>query len=339
MAILAASSFRQEGVADMTYEHLSRDERYAIAQMRSMGYSQREIGRCLGRSASTISREVRRNGAGPGKYWVDKAHARALARRWRSRRNSQYSHQEWLEVCELLRQDWSPKQVVGTLYLRGSRPMSYQSVYRRIRKDRQQGGTVWRHMRLMGKLRRKRKGMPDARGRMTGKRHISDRPREVELRREVGHVEIDTVMGSDGRHCVLTMVERVSRYVAIMKLSARTKEQANQALRQLLRRGVGLLKTITADNGTEFHGYKELEQEHGVPFYFSTPYRSWERGTSENTNGLIRQYLPKGACMKNLTQAECDRIARKLNDRPRERLGFRTPAQVLTALAGVALQM
>ena len=146
-------------------------------------------------------------------------------------------------------------------------------------------------------------------------------------------------MGPDGRHCVLTMVERVSRYVAIKKLRARSKEQANRALSQLLKAGAGVIKTITADNGTEFHGYKDVEQEHGVPFYFSTPYHSWERGTSENTNGLIRQYLPKGMCLKMLTQAECDRIARKLNDRPRERLGFRTPAQVLSALAGVALQM
>jgi IS30 family transposase len=323
----------------MVYEHLSRDERYAIAQMRSMGYSHREIGRCLGRSASTISREVRRNGVGPGKYWVDKAHSRAVARRRRSRRNSQYSHQTWSRVCELLRQEWSPKQVVGTMYVLGQQPMSYQTIYRGIRKDRLQGGSLWRHMRHMGKLRRKRKGSPATRGRMAGKRHISERPQQVELRREIGHVEIDTVMGPDGRHCVLTMVERVSRYVAIKKLRARSKEQANRALSQLLRAGAGVIKTITADNGTEFHGYKDVEQEYGVPFYFSTPYHSWERGTSENTNGLIRQYLPKGMCLKNLTQAECDRIARKLNDRPRERLGFRTPAQVLTALAGVALQM
>ena len=100
-----------------------------------------------------------------------------------------------------------------------------------------------------------------------------------------------------------------------------------------------LIKTITLDNGTEFHDYKSVEEQFGVQFYFATPYHSWERGTNENTNGLIRQYLPKGMCLKNLTQAECDRIAAKLNNRPRERLGFVTPAYALSRLSGVALQM
>ena len=99
-----------------------------------------------------------------------------------------------------------------------------------------------------------------------------------------------------------------------------------------------VVKSITLDNGTEFHDYESVEKQLGVPFYFATPYHSWERGSNENTNGLIRQYLPKGKCLKNLTQAECDEIAAKLNNRPRERLGFRTPVQVLAALTGVAFQ-
>ena len=339
MVILAASSFRQEGVADMVYEHLSRGERYAIARMRSMGYSLRGIARRLDRHPSTISREIQRNGMGNGKYWVDKAHARAMARRWRSRKKDQYSQQEWSRACRMLRQQWSPRQVQGRLRRLGVKTMSHQSIYRRVHRDRTEGGQVWRHMRHMGKLRRKRKGSEDARGRLLGKRHISQRPERAEQRQEVGHVEVDTVMGKDGRHCVLTVVDRVTGYLAIRKLDARTKEQANEALSNVLRRACGLIKTITADNGTEFHGYKDIEKRHHVPFFFSTPYHSWERGTSENTNGLVRQYLPKGMCMRHLTQAECNRIARKLNNRPRERLDFQTPTEALAALVGVALQV
>lgn len=135
-----------------------------------------------------------------------------------------------------------------------------------------------------------------------------------------------------------TLVERVTGYVQIRKLTARTKEQAAAALARCVIQQRNVIKTITLDNGTEFHGYEEVEKQFGVQFYFATPYHLWERGTNENTNGLIRQYLPKGKCLKSLTQRECDEIAAKLNNRPRGRLGFRTPAQALAALTGVALQ-
>ena len=323
----------------MAHEQLSRDERYAIAGMKTRGYSKREIGRCLGRNAGTICREMKRNSFDQtDKYWAEKAHAMAMARRHKNRKKSQYSEQEWAEVQAKLQQEWSPKQIVGTRYLELKRTMSYETIYRRIRIDRKQGGRLWTHMRHMSKAVRKRKGSPATRGRLVGKRHISERPAAVELRREVGHCEGDTVMGADQRHCVLTLVERATGFLQIKKLVSRTKEQASAALAQCVIKLHGVIKSITLDNGTEFHDYESVEKQFGVPFYFATPYRSWERGTNENTNGLIRQYLPKGKCLKDLTQAGCDAIAAKLNNRPRERLGFRTPAQVLAALTGVAFQ-
>ena len=164
---------------------------------------------------------------------------------------------------------------------------------------------------------------------MTGKRHISERPEHVQQRRQLGHWEGDTVMGSDMRHCVLTLVERVSGYVVIKKLSARSMDLASAALKLAIAQLGGLVRRITLDNGTEFHDYKRVEQASGVKFYFATPYHSWERGTNENTNGLIRQYLPKGSCLRKLTQRHCNAIARQLNNRPRLRLGFRTPSEVL----------
>jgi transposase, IS30 family len=324
----------------MTYGHLSRDERCLIARHRARGVSCRQIALMLDRSTSTVSRELKRNSClYDGHYRVEKAHSRAMARRGRSRRNSQYSQQDWAEVQGGLRQEWSPKQVIGRRCVQGRRYMSYETIYRWIRADRRRGGGLWRHMRHMSKYGRKRRGSPATRGRLLGKRHISERPASVELRQEVGDAEGDTVMGRDHRQCVLTLVDRASGYVAIKKMASRTKEEGSTALGRAIIAMGGKVKTITLDNGTEFHDYKSVEECFKVKFYFATPYHSWERGTNENTNGLVRQYLPKGMCFKNLTQAECDRIADKLNNRPRERLGFRTPAEVFAGLGGVALQM
>lgn len=313
----------------MWYHQLTQVERYAIARMRARRFSIREIANCLGRSPATISRELRRNQClHDGFYRAEKAHSRAMVRRRASRKKSQYSQEEWRAIETLLRRKWSPKQIQGRRRLNRQRPISAETIYRRVRRERSAGGQLWRHMRVMSKVGRKRRGSPATRGKLLGKRHISERPAAVARRRQIGHYEGDTVMGADARHCILTLVERVTGYVVIKKLTARTKEQASSALARAI---IGLgkrVRSITLDNGTEFHDYKSVERQLGVKFYFATPYHSWERGTNENTNGLIRQYLPKGECMKWLTQSECNKIAKELNDRPRERLGFRTPAEV-----------
>lgn len=310
----------------MGYRQLSEMERYVIARLLRQGCSGRFIAMTLDRSPSTISRERKRNAtAHDGHYRAAKAQQYAVARRGRSRRNSQYSQQEWNEVSRLLARKWSPQQIAGRRKLERARTMSKEAIYRFVRKDRRAGGQIWRGLRVLSKYGRKRRGSPATRGKLLGKRHISERPAVVNERRQRWHWEGDTVMGADMRHCVLTLVERVTGYVLIKKLVARTKELAALALKAAIRQMGRHIKTITLDNGTEFHDYKLVETATGVKFYFATPYHSWERGTNENTNGLIRQYLPKGKCMSNVTQAQCDWIAAELNHRPRERLGFRTP--------------
>ena len=183
----------------------------------------------------------------------------------------------------------------------------------------------------MSKKFRKRYNSKDSRGILSGKRHISERPIEAEKRLQVGHWEGDTVMGSDKHACVLTMVDRLSGYAIIKKLKARTSAQATQAAACAISEQDGKISTITFDNGTEFHGYAQLERAFPVTCYFATPYHSWERGSNENLNGLIRQYLPKGTCLKRLTQKECDYIAHELNTRPRKRHGFKTPSEIYHA--------
>ena len=160
---------------------------------------------------------------------------------------------------------------------------------------------------------------------------IQERPRQIDHRRQLGHWEIDTVLGKRSKHCIVSLVERKSGYLQIGKLKARTKEQTSAMTIDLIRRHPHLFRTITADNGTEFHRYADIEQATNVRFYFATPHHAWERGTNENTNGLIRQYLPKGMNMVNLTQRHCDEIAKCLNTRPRKRHAYKTPNQILFA--------
>jgi IS30 family transposase len=186
---------------------------------------------------------------------------------------------------------------------------------------------LYTHLRGARKRRRKRYGAYDSRGRLAGKRPISERPAEVEARDRVGHWEIDTVAGTGSKDCIVSLVERRSGLLLIGKLGDRTVESLNRRVIHLIRHRGAPFETVTADNGTEFHGYERIERLTGAAFYFARPYHSWERGSNENANGLIRQYLPKGRSMAGLSQQRCNAIARRLNTRPRKRLGFKTPLE------------
>lgn len=310
------------------YRQLTSEERYALSTLRKQGWGVRRIARALHRNASTISREVRRNSEDrTGRvYRPGLADDFARWRRRRSRRNQRFKACDWAAVVQCLKQEWSPEQISGRLLKEGRLRISHETIYRYIWRDKRRGGLHYKLLRQAGKKRRKRYGAYDSRGRLAGKRHISQRPTVVEDRREVGHWEIDTVLGR-GKPCVVTLVERATGYVMIGKLAARTAAELNRTTLQLIRSSPLPVQTITADNGTEFHGYRKLEEATGARFYFATPHHSWERGTSENTNGLIRQYLPKRTCFAKLTQARCARIALRLNTRPRKRLEYHTPEE------------
>ena len=316
-----------------TYHQLTPGERYALSALRKQGFSQAEIARSLGRHRSTICREVRRNSRdGTGRvYRPGIADEYACWRRSRSRRNQRFVHKDWAVVLTHLKDQWSPEQISGRLKKDGRLRISHETIYRHIWRDKRRGGTRYKLLRQAGKQRRKRYGAYDSRGRLAGKRHISERPAAVEHRDQVGHWEIDTVLGK-GKPCVVTLVERSTGYLMIGKLRARTVAELNRVTLRLITSTSLPVDTITADNGTEFHGYTALEEATGVRFYFATPHHSWERGTSENTNGLIRQYLPKRKSMARLTQSACERIAARLNDRPRKRLDYHTPSEAYELL-------
>jgi IS30 family transposase len=299
-----------------------------LAALRRQGWSQAEIARSLGRHRSTICREVSRNRTrADGRYRATTAQERANGRRRRSRRNQRFTAQDFARVDELLRRQWSPEQVAGHLGRQGQLLISHETIYRHVWRDKRVGGLLYTHLRGARKRRRKRYGSYDSRGKPAGKRHIAERPPGVEGRGRVGHWEIDTVMGAGSKDCIVSIVERKSGLLLIGKLADRTTASLNRRVIRLIRRDGAAFETITADNGTEFHDYQGIEARTKALFYFARPYHSWERGSNENANGLIRQYLPKGVSMAGLTQQQCNAIARKLNTRPRKRLGFRTPLE------------
>lgn len=219
--------------------------------------------------------------------------------------------------------------MAGWLGRHGELAISHETIYRHVWADKRQGGTLYRHLGGARKLRRKRYRSYDSRGRLAGKRPITARPAAVEARQQLGHWEADTLLGAgpQAAPCVLTMVERKSGYLVLGKLRRRRAPEVNARAQQLIQAQPRPVRTITVDNGTEFHDYVALERATGTHFYFATPHHAWERGTNENTNGLLRQYLPKRRSMARLTQQDCNRIATALNRRPRKRLGYRTPEE------------
>jgi IS30 family transposase len=310
----------------MKYQHLSTEERYELAALRRQKMGLAAIAEHLGRHRSTLYREVKRNqSVHDGCYRPSHAVEKASGRQKRSRRNWRYGPEAFAPIETLIRKRHSPQQIVGRRRFEGQAVMSHETIYRWIWADKRCGGSLWRQLRGARKQRRKRYNSYDSRGRLAGKKPIEQRPLAVASRERIGDWEIDTMHGR-GKACVVTVVERKSGLVRIGPIGRATKEQTLARTVKLL--GPERVKTITADNGTEFHNYRELERRLGVEMYFATPHHAWERGTNENTNGLIRQYLPKGTNLSRLTQAQCDRIAEQLNNRPRLRLGFKTPNEV-----------
>ena len=324
------------------YCQLTEAERYTLSTLKRARWSLRRIAKFMGRSPSTFSREVRRNSTGDDRkpnplYIPSKAQEQANGRRRRSRRVKHHAPEVYAEVEALLAQEqWSPEQIASQLPERIGVRLSHMTIYRHVRRDQRLGGWMFRHLRQGGKRRRKRTYGPEKRGKLANKPMIDSRPEVVEHRQEIGHWEGDTVMGSAGeRCCLLTLVERAAGFAKIVRLPHRTVRAVNRATIELIRNSGLPFKTITWDNGTEFHGYKQIEAATGVQCFFAYPHHPWERGSNENFNGLIRQYFRKRKSLAGKRQSDCDEVAAKLNSRPRKRYGFKTPIQRMQQLSGV----
>jgi IS30 family transposase len=316
----------------MTYKHLSQAERYQIHALMKAGHDQSQIAKLLDRHKSTISRELSRNTGSRG--YRPKQACEMSADRAQNSRNAP-TVEPWVReaACALLCIQWSPEQIASQL------PISHETVYQHVYADKAQGGTLWKHLRCQKQKRKRYASGRDRRGQIPNRRPLSERPLHIEARRQVGHWECDTVIGASHKGAVVTMVERKSGYAVMAKVEKKTSELVSSAIVDKLQPMAARVKTLTFDNGKEFAGHAHIDQQLQSTAYFARPFASWERGSNENLNGLLRQYVPKKRAMSTVSDEEIRMIQNRLNNRPRKRLGFKTPAEVFhQSLKRVALR-
>ena len=319
----------------MSYEHLSRTERDVIFRMTLQGKKNQEIAEALGRHRGTISRERRRKAQFDGRYFADSAEAFSKARRRAHLRRPKTGDERLMAyVARRLRRRWSPQQIAGRLRrvspagLAG-KTISYQTIYRWIWSSPERSERFRRHLRVAWKKRRKPYGKPSRRGQIPNRVSIDERPAVVQGRTRLGDWEGDTMVGKGRSGHVVTNVDRTSRYTVARKVKQATAASVTAALHEAMRRlPADRRQTQTFDNGREFSGHEKIARLLKMRVYFAHPYSSWERGTNENTNGLLRQYLPKSMPLSQLTAWQLESTIRELNNRPRKCLNYRTPAEV-----------
>ena len=307
-------------------KQLTQPQRYHLYEMIQLRMLQKDMAQVLGVHPSTVSREIKRNKGKRGEY-IKGAHQLALARR-QNKSKRQISDECWALVEEYLRFDISPEQVATRLkYLNQFTP-SPEWIYQYIANDKQQGGDLHTHLRGKHKNRKKYGGVRKQSHSIRNRVSISERPAIVDERSRFGDIEADTVIGRAGGKVLVTLVERKSKLSFIGLSENKSAKSVKEVIINLLSSLASTIKTLTYDNGPEFAEHEAIDEELKTKGYFADPYASWQRGLNENTNGLIRQYLPKKTSFDNLTQETIDWIMHRLNNRPRKTLGGMTPNEV-----------
>jgi IS30 family transposase len=236
-------------------------------------------------------------------------------------------------VAERLSLQWSPEQIAASL------PISHETIYQHVYADKVQGGSLWKHLRCQKKKRKRYASGRERRGQIIGRRPIAERPASVQTRSQVGHWEGDTVIGAGHKQAIVTLVERKSGFAVLAHVTRKTSELVSQAIITSLAPLAQRVRTVTYDNGKEFADHAVVDEALRSTAYFADPYASWQRGSNENFNGLLRQYIPKKRPLSTVTNDELKMIQDLINHRPRKRLGFKTPHEVFhQSLKRVALR-
>jgi IS30 family transposase len=315
----------------MSYTHLSRDDRIRLDVLLRTGLFISDCAKKLGFSRQSVSSEVNRNG---GRKKYNPYHANRKAKRIRLMANQ--SHRKWHSnnwytkvTIRLLGSGWSPEQVTGRILLElDQKPFSMATIYNNVNPDKELSKLL---PRKHNKYRRRKDGNQRKKEReeLNPKRSIDMRPEIINTRERIGDWEADTIIGKERKSRVLTHVERKSGYLLANLLYDVTAEKISlESIQSFRRIPKNKQKTITYDNGTEFADWELTEQELGMTAYFAHPYHSWERGTNENTNGLIRRYFPKGTYFSRIKKEQLNYVVNTINHRPRKRLGYKTPYEV-----------
>ncbi|MEI8301410.1 MAG: IS30 family transposase [Chlamydiota bacterium] len=316
------------------YKRLAREQRYLIEIDLKSGLSIRTIAHRLKISPSTVSREVNRNSGKRG-YRHNQAQSKANLRKTSKIRQRKLTASLLRKVNALIKEDMSPKQISGRLKLLEDIDISHETIYRHIWEDKKQGGSLYFHLRRKAKKYNKRSTSSAGRGKIPNRVDISKRPKIVEKKKQIGHFEGDLIVGKDHKGAILTLVERATKVSFLFKLKNKEAKAVTKGIIKILKRFKGIIKTITFDNGKEFSLHEKVSKSLGIKCYFATPYHSWERGLNEHHNGLIRQYIPKKTDFSLVTKKYLIKIQNKLNNRPREVLGFKTPREVFLLRTGL----
>jgi IS30 family transposase len=319
------------------YTQLTQEQRYQIYAYLKAGWTQTAIALELKVHKSTISRELKRNRGQRG-YRAQQAQEKARSRQKERSGRMRIPQVVWELAEPLLCQEWSPQQISGWLARETSFRASPERIYQYVLADQRNGGLLFRHLRCQ-KQRRKRYGKHDRRGQLSNRRCISTRPEIVASRQRIGDWEADTIVGKGHQQAIVSLTERRSKLVLLRKVEKATSEAVSQAMIEMMKplRLHHPVYTITSDNGREFAGHEIIARELEADFYFAHPYSSWERGLNENSNGLVRQYFPKGSDFTDITEDDIKHVMHRLNHRPRKTLDYRTPHQLFFTKDAVAL--
>lgn len=311
----------------MTYQQLTLEERTMIYGFCKVDYSISKIAKELGRNKSTISREIQRN-TGKRGYRPRQADEMAI-----ERKKSAYKAVKWTSeiedrVSNLMKEKWSPEQISAWLKKYNSITICHQRIYQFIEEDKMSGGNLYRNLRQGNKKRRKKYGKnASKRGQIQNRVPISKRPGYIEKRSTTGHWEGDTIIGKNHKKAMITLVERKHGFTVIEKVESKNAELVAKKICKALLKYKDKVKSITFDNGLEFAAHEMVSKSLNCKIFFADPFSSYQRGTNENTNGLIRQYFPKGSDFDDYSDEDVQKVMISLNNRPRKRLDFYTPEE------------
>ena len=322
-------------------KHLTSDQRYEISAFLKAGLNKSQIAEQLHVHKSTISREIRRNGYSRYRVYKPKIAQARAEYRWLHRKLPRRFKEEVKETARrLLERGFSPEQIVGYCRKHDIKMVSHETLYQWIWWDKKHKGTLYKNLRQRGRRHTKRGNSRKRRGVIPNRVDISERPAIVAERNRFGDVEIDTIVGGVRGQHILTIVDRAAGIGLLRKLKKGPAEETADELIDILKdfARIGILKTITADNGLQFAAHEKVADALNCDFYFARPYHSWERGSNENFNGLVRQYIPKGTNFDEVTVEFLGQVEESLNNRPRRRYGFSTPLERFSELTGLSAE-
>lgn len=309
--------------------HLTIEQRYEIATLRSQNFSHGKIAESIGKDKSVVSRELKRNAdSRNGIYKAELAQRKVELRHKNKPKKVYFTSEVKAFVTKWLEQDYSPEQIAGYAEKEKLKCVSIERIYEFVWQDKKEGGSYYKHLRTQGKKYRKRGQAKDRRGQIIDRVDISKRPSIVEAKTRIGDLEMDLIIGKDHNGALLTINDRATGVLKMAKIESKEASVIEAKAVELLEDWKPLLHTITTDNGKEFSNHKNIAKTLCIAFFFARPYHSWERGANENLNGLVRQYFPKKSDFNLITTQQVNQVVHILNNRPRKRFGFKTPNEI-----------